>query len=86
MVKTSRGCGMNRMYGRTFRTYKFARVVDDLTNARKYGAKYIAFADDKIPLNVKRFESLCDAIVVSWHKTCIILCRQARMVLQLLQY
>ena len=59
MVKTSRGCGMNRMYGRTFRTYKFARVVDDLTNARKYGAKYIAFTDDKITLNVKRFESLC---------------------------
>ena len=49
---------MNRMYGRTFRTYKFARVVDDLTNARKYGAKYIAFTDDKITLNIKQIESL----------------------------
>jgi radical SAM superfamily enzyme YgiQ (UPF0313 family) len=74
MVETSRGCAMtcnfcsmNRMYGRTFRTYNFERVMLDLANAKKFGAKYIAFADDNITLNVKRFESLCDAIVASGH-------------------
>jgi len=49
---------MNRMHVRTFRIYKLERVVDDLTNARKYGAKYIAFTDDKITLNIKQIESL----------------------------
>ena len=34
---------MNRMYGRTFRTYSFERIMQDLANAKKYGAKYIAF-------------------------------------------
>ena len=74
MVETSRGCtmtcnfcSMNRMYGRTFRTYNFERVMLDLANAKKFGAKYIAFADDNITLNAKRFESLCDAIVASGH-------------------
>lgn len=74
MVETSRGCtmtcnfcSMNRMYGRTFRTYSFERVMQDLTNAKKNGARYITFSDDNITLNVKRFESLCDAIVAAGH-------------------
>jgi len=74
MAETSRGCtmtcnfcSMNRMYGRTFRTYSFERVMFDLANAKKNGAQYIAFADDNITLNVKRFESLCDAIVAAGH-------------------
>jgi len=74
MVETSRGCtmacnfcSMNRMYGRTFRTYGVERIMRDLANAKKYGAKYIAFADDNITLNVKRFASLCDAIVEFGH-------------------
>lgn len=74
MVETSRGCtmtcnfcSMNRMYGRTFRTYSFERIMQDLANAKKFGARYIAFADDNITLNVKRFESLCDAIVTAGH-------------------
>ena len=74
MVETSRGCtmtcnfcSMNRMYGRTFRTYSFERAMLDLANAKKNGAQYIAFADDNITLNVKRFESLCDAIVATGH-------------------
>lgn len=74
MVETSRGCtmtcnfcSMNRMYGRTFRTYSFERVMQDLANAKKNGARYITFSDDNITLNVKRFESLCDAIVASGH-------------------
>ncbi len=74
MVETSRGCtmtcnfcSMNRMYGRTFRTYSFERVMLDLANAKKFGAQYIAFADDNITLNVKRFEALCDTIVAAGH-------------------
>ncbi|MCF6147441.1 MAG: radical SAM protein [Candidatus Kuenenia sp.] len=74
MIETSRGCtmtcnfcSMNRMYGRTFRTYSIERIMRDLANAKKYGAKYIAFADDNITLNVKRFASLCDAIVEFGH-------------------
>ena len=74
MIETSRGCtmtcnfcSMNRMYGRTFRTCSFERIMQDLTNAKESGAKYIAFADDNITLNVKRFESLCDAIVTARH-------------------
>lgn len=74
MVETSRGCtmtcnfcSMNRMYGRTFRTYSFERVMQDLANAKKNGARYITFSDDNITLNVKRFESLCDAIVAAGH-------------------
>ena len=74
MIETSRGCtmtcnfcSMNRMYGRTFRTYSFERIMQDLANAKKNGAKYIAFADDNITLNVKRLEALCDAIVEAGH-------------------
>lgn len=74
MVETSRGCtmtcnfcSMNRMYGRTFRAYNFKRVMLDLANAKNFGAQYIAFADDNITLNAKRFESLCDAIVAAGH-------------------
>lgn len=74
MVETSRGCtmtcnfcSMNRMYGRTFRTYSFERVMQDLANAKKNGARYVTFSDDNITLNVKRFESLCDAIVAAGH-------------------
>lgn len=74
MVETSRGCtmtcnfcSMNRMYGRTFRTYSFERIMQDLSNAKKNGARYITFSDDNITLNVKRFESLCDAIVAAGH-------------------
>jgi radical SAM superfamily enzyme YgiQ (UPF0313 family) len=74
MVETSRGCtmtcnfcSMNRMYGRTFRTYSFERVMQDLANAKTHRTEYIGFTDDNITLNVKRFESLCDAIIESGH-------------------
>lgn len=74
MIETSRGCtmtcnfcSMNWMYGRTFRTYSFERITRDLENAKKNGARYIAFADDNITLQVKRFEALCDAIVAAKH-------------------
>lgn len=74
IVETSRGCtmpcnfcSMNYMYGRTFRTYAIERVIEDISNAKKQGARYLAIADDNITLDVKRFENLCDAIIQAGH-------------------
>lgn len=74
IVETSRGCtmpcnfcSMNHMYGRKFRAYAIERVINDISNAKKHGAKYLAFADDNITLNTKRFEELCDAITQAGH-------------------
>ena len=69
IVETSRGCtnncnfcSMRHMYGRTFRPFPIERVIRDLTDAKRRGIKWIAFGDDNITLNIKRFEELCDAI------------------------
>ncbi len=70
IIETSRGCTMpcnfcskDKMYGNSFRVYEIERVMRDIDNAKKYGAKCIVFADDNITLNIPRFEQLCDAIV-----------------------
>lgn len=69
IVETSRGCTnncnfccMRDVYGRTFRPFPIERVIRDLTDAKRRGIKWIAFGDDNITLNIKRFEALCDAI------------------------
>lgn len=74
MVESSRGCtmkckfcSMNRMYGSSFRKYEMDRVIKDISNARAQGASYIAFADDNITLDVKRFEKLAQAIIDAGH-------------------
>ena len=74
MVESSRGCTMtckfcsiNRMYGRSFRKYKIERIIKDISNAREQGAGYIAFADDNITLDIKRFEELSQAIIDAGH-------------------
>lgn len=74
MIETSRGCtmtcnfcSMQRMYGRTFRTYSIERVITDIENAKKQGATYLAFSDDNITLNVKRLEKICEAIAETGH-------------------
>lgn len=74
VLETSRGCRMNcnfcsmyQMYGRSFRTYSIERVIGDIADSKKFGAQYIAFADDNITLDVKRLERLCDAIVEAGH-------------------
>ncbi len=74
IVETSRGCtmpcnfcSMSHMYGRSFRTYELERVMADIANAKKQGARYLAIADDNICLDLKRLEELCDAIIRAGH-------------------
>ncbi len=70
VIETSRGCTYDcsfcsiiEMRGRNFHTYKFERVLADITDARDHGARTIFLVDDNITLNVHRFEALCHAII-----------------------
>ena len=70
VVETSRGCTFDcgfcsiiEMRGRNFHTYSFDRVLADISDAKARGARAIFIVDDNISLNVKRFESLCQAII-----------------------
>jgi len=70
VVETSRGCTLGcrycciqSMYGRSFRTYKIDRVIDDIYDAVRHGAKSILFVDDNINLDNKRFRRICEAII-----------------------
>ena len=68
-VETSRGCvydcnfcSINNMYGKSYRKYKFERVISDIKDAQAKGAKSIFFTDDNITLDGKRFKALCETI------------------------
>jgi radical SAM superfamily enzyme YgiQ (UPF0313 family) len=70
VVETSRGCTFDcsfcsiiEMRGRNFHRFPIARVLDDIADARRLGARAIFFVDDNITLDVPRFEALCRAIV-----------------------
>jgi radical SAM superfamily enzyme YgiQ (UPF0313 family) len=70
VVETSRGCTFDcsfcsiiEMRGRNFHPYPIDRVVDDITDARRHGARAIFLVDDNITLDVRRFERLCQAII-----------------------
>jgi radical SAM superfamily enzyme YgiQ (UPF0313 family) len=70
IVETSRGCTYDcsfcsivEMRGRNFHTFDFSRVLADIADARRRGARAIFLVDDNITLNVARFEGLCRAIV-----------------------
>jgi anaerobic magnesium-protoporphyrin IX monomethyl ester cyclase len=70
VVETSRGCTFDcsfcsiiAMRGRQFLTYSIDRVLADIRDAVKYGARAIFLIDDNITLNVTRFEALCRAII-----------------------
>lgn len=70
IVETSRGCTFDcsfcsivEMRGRNFHTFDFTRVLADLSDARRHGARAIFLVDDNITLNVPRFEALCQAII-----------------------
>ena len=72
VVETSRGCTYDcsfcsiiEMRGRNFHGYPIERVLADITDARRHGARAIFLVDDNITLDVRRFESLCHAIIDS---------------------
>ena len=70
VVETSRGCTYDcsfcsiiEMRGRNFHTWSIDRVIADIADARKRGARAVFIVDDNISLNVDRFERLCTAII-----------------------
>jgi len=70
VVETSRGCTFDcsfcsiiEMRGRNFHTFPIERVIDDIRDARRHGARAIFIVDDNITLNVTRFQGLCEAII-----------------------
>jgi anaerobic magnesium-protoporphyrin IX monomethyl ester cyclase len=72
VVETSRGCTYDcsfcsiiEMRGRNFHAYAIERVLADIADARRRGARAIFLVDDNITLDVRRFEALCGAIVDS---------------------
>jgi len=72
VVETSRGCTYDcsfcsiiEMRGRNFHTLTFERVLADITDARRHGARAIFIVDDNLTLNVSRFEALCRAIIAA---------------------
>ncbi|MFN3533296.1 MAG: B12-binding domain-containing radical SAM protein [Candidatus Brocadia sp.] len=74
IVESSRGCVMpcnfcsiDKMYGKTFRRFGVERILADIANAKRHGANFIIFSDDNFTLDIKGFETLCDAIVDAGH-------------------
>ena len=72
VVETSRGCTYDcsfcsiiEMRGRNFYKWPIERVVADIMDARRRGARAVFLVDDNITLDVKRFEALCRAIVAA---------------------
>jgi radical SAM superfamily enzyme YgiQ (UPF0313 family) len=72
VVETSRGCTYDcsfcsiiEMRGRNFHVFPFERVLADIADARRRGARAIFIVDDNVTLNVRRFEALCEAIVAA---------------------
>ena len=70
VVETSRGCTYDcsfcsiiEMRGRNFHVYPIERVLADIADARRRGARAIFLVDDNITLDVHRFTSLCESIV-----------------------
>ncbi|MGE5813542.1 MAG: B12-binding domain-containing radical SAM protein [Acidobacteriota bacterium] len=70
IVETSRGCTYDcsfcsiiEMRGRNFETWNVDRVIADISDAKRRGARVIFIVDDNITLNVRRFEAICTAMV-----------------------
>ena len=70
VIETSRGCvydcnfcSIRHMYGKSFRKFSVERILGDLEDARRHGARSIFITDDNITLDGKRLQHLCDEIV-----------------------
>lgn len=70
VIETSRGCVydcnfccIRNIYGKSYRKYSIERVIEDLKDAQRHGAKAILLADDNIMININHFEKLLDRII-----------------------
>ena len=70
VIETSRGCvydcnfcSIRNMYGKSFRKFSVERIIADLEDAKRHGAKAIFITDDNITLDGKRYLKLCNEIV-----------------------
>ncbi|MCF8368170.1 MAG: B12-binding domain-containing radical SAM protein [Bacteroidales bacterium] len=69
VIETSRGCvyscnfcSIRHMYGKSFRKFTIDRIITDLEDAKRYGARSIFITDDNITIDGKRLIELSDAI------------------------
>jgi anaerobic magnesium-protoporphyrin IX monomethyl ester cyclase len=69
VIETSRGClhqcnfcSIREMYGTSFRLFPMERVLADIEDAYRRGARHIFCTDDNITLDMERFEVLCDEV------------------------
>jgi anaerobic magnesium-protoporphyrin IX monomethyl ester cyclase len=72
VIETSRGCvydcnfcSIRNMYGKSFRKFSIDRIMTDLEDAKRHGARSIFITDDNITLDGKRYMELCDEIIKS---------------------
>jgi radical SAM superfamily enzyme YgiQ (UPF0313 family) len=54
---------LSRCVGAIFHAYPLERVMADVSDARSRGTRTIFLVDDNITLDIRRFESLCRAII-----------------------
>jgi len=69
VIETSRGCvydcnfcSIRNMYGKSFRKFSIERIITDLEDAKRHGAKGIFITDDNITIDGKRLIQLSDEI------------------------
>ena len=69
VIETSRGCvydcnfcSIRNMYGKSFRKYSTERIITDMEDAKRNGAKGIFFVDDNITLDGRRYMKLSNEI------------------------
>ncbi|MCB0806314.1 MAG: B12-binding domain-containing radical SAM protein [Bacteroidales bacterium] len=70
VIETSRGCvfdcnfcSIRHMYGKSFRKFSNERILADLEDAKRFGAKSIFITDDNITIDGKRLIRLCEDII-----------------------
>lgn len=73
-IEYSRGCKMScnfcsirSMYGKSFRTFAVQRVMQDIENVKRAGARILFFADDNITTDTEQLEHLCEKIIQHGH-------------------
>jgi radical SAM superfamily enzyme YgiQ (UPF0313 family) len=76
VLETSRGCtrgcnfcSMRHMYGRSFRPFPIARVLEDLDRIyHRNRVRLVFIADDNVVLDPRRLMALCDAIAARGYR------------------